>query len=230
MKNPFVGGTDIQYMLLYSMFFPSLLFLFSWTAEGFSPQSSKLFKFASAPRCLSQTAFPSRFQIPSRSQLQLQSLLDPAILPSFNEALMFNIPQAIILCLIPQKSLTPSGLFHATILGIGLWTFLGVQGWFLCVFYLIAGSLVTKIGFKQKERLGIAEKRGGARGPENVWGSAGTGMICALLTYFFPTWSSALKVGYVASLSTKLADTFQSEVVFYHLLLGCLIDECHIIN
>lgn len=36
------------------------------------------------------------------------------------------------------------------------------------------GSAVTKIKMKEKEEAGIAEKRGGARGPENVWGSAGS--------------------------------------------------------
>lgn len=60
--------------------------------------------------------------------------------------------------------------------------------------------------------MGIAEKRGGARGPENVWGSAATAMVCALLTSVVPAWTPALKVGYVASLATKLSDTCGSEI------------------
>jgi len=40
--------------------------------------------------------------------------------------------------------------------------------------YFVLGSAVTKIKMKEKEEAGIAEKRGGARGPENVWGSAGS--------------------------------------------------------
>lgn len=90
----------------------------------------------------------------------------------------------------------------------------------MCVLYLFLGQIVTKVGFTEKEELGIAEKRGGRRGPENVWGSALTGVICAgaaatvartgdaFLGLSFDTWA----LGYVASLATKLADTFASEI------------------
>lgn len=108
--------------------------------------------------------------------------------------------------------MTKAGLLHATILGTGLWTFLGPKGWLGGVIYFILGSLVTKVKMQEKERQGIAEKRGGKRGPENVWGSAAAAMVCAIMTYVTPEYSAALKVGYVAALSTKLSDTFASEI------------------
>ena len=37
-------------------------------------------------------------------------------------------------------------------------------------------------------------------------------MICAILTYLVPSYAELLKVGYVASLATKLSDTFGSEI------------------
>jgi uncharacterized membrane protein len=49
-------------------------------------------------------------------------------------------------------------------------THVGISGWGICVGYLILGSLVTKVKMAEKEKLGIAEKRQGRRGPENVWG------------------------------------------------------------
>ena len=139
-------------------------------------------------------------------------------------------------------------------LGLGLWTFLGPAGYSVCVVYLVLGSAVTRVRMDEKEvpllstatanvtatatltplhhthththtqREGIAEKRGGARGPENVWGSAATAMLCALATSYAahghhlsmasmagarPFWEAALRVGYVAALATKLSDTFQ---------------------
>jgi len=142
----------------------------------------------------------------------LADVLSPSIYPIFEEAVVMNSVQALILILIGQKSLTPQGLLHATILGIGLWTFLGFRGWIICVSYLILGSLATKVKMKEKEKLGIAEKRGGARGPENVWGSAASAMVCAMLTYFIPSADTALKVGYVASIASKLSDTLGSEL------------------
>lgn len=68
-----------------------------------------------------------------------------------------------------MKMLTPEGFVHAFALGTSLWTTLGWRGWTLCVMYLILGSAVTKVRFAEKEKRGIAESRGGRRGPENVW-------------------------------------------------------------
>ena len=78
--------------------------------------------------------------------------------------------------------MTKSGWVSAGILGSILWGCLSWQGWMSVVIYLLFGSLVTKIGFKFKKAQGIAEKRGGRRGPENVWGSAATGLFLAILT------------------------------------------------
>ncbi|MEH2362911.1 DUF92 domain-containing protein [Nostoc sp.] len=149
----------------------------------------------------------------------------------------------------PKKLLTPAGLFHAWFLAILIWVTLGWQGYAVVMFYFLVGSGVTRIGMAQKQAEGIAEKRSGARGPENVWGSALTGALCALgvgiinsgflvpsyqyfdfaqYKFLVPNTSatsygepvellstslqSLLLLGYVASFSTKLADTTASEV------------------
>ena len=118
----------------------------------------------------------------------------------------------------PKKLLTPAGLFHAWLLGVLIWGSLGWQGYLVVLFYFLVGSGVTRIGMAQKEAEGIAEKRSGARGPENVWGSALTGALCALGMLFVPAVevdrliTSLLLLGYVASFSTKLSDTCASEV------------------
>ncbi len=117
--------------------------------------------------------------------------------------------------LAPKKLLTPMGLFHAWFLGVLIWGTIGLPGYVVVMFYFLVGSLVTRIGMAQKEALGIAEKRSGARGPENVWGSALIGALCALGTVVIPAGSSVvplLLLGYVASFSTKLSDTCASEV------------------
>lgn len=118
--------------------------------------------------------------------------------------------------------LTSAGWVHAWILGVLIWGCLGWRGYVIVVFYFLVGSGVTRIGKAEKEAAGIAEKRGGARGPENVWGSAFTGMLCGLgvfcLQSFFPNSVEILSLipllllGYVASFSTKLSDTCASEI------------------
>ena len=108
--------------------------------------------------------------------------------------------------------MTKSGWISAGILGTLLWGSLGWKGWISVVLYLLLGSLVTKIGFKYKNKLGIAEKRGGRRGPENVWGSASTGLLLALMIKLNLADLVLLKAGFAASFAAKLADTFGSEI------------------
>ena len=125
-----------------------------------------------------------------------------------------------IVWLLPKKLLTPAGIFNAWLLGVLIWVTLGWVGYAIVCVYFVVGSAVTRIGMAEKEAAGIAEKRSGARGPENVWGSAFTAALCALgvgLIDWFGTdemlfLSSLLLLGYVASFCTKLSDTCASEV------------------
>ena len=120
---------------------------------------------------------------------------------------------ALLAIVLPKKLLTPAGLAHAWGLGVLVWGTLAWRGYAVVMFYFLVGSAVTKIGIKQKQAAGIAEKRDGARGPENVWGSALTGAVCALLAVVAPeSWLPLLTLGYVASFSTKLSDTTASEI------------------
>lgn len=129
-------------------------------------------------------------------------------------AIVLNTVLAGIAWVAPKKLLTPAGLLHAWGLGVVLWGTLGWRGYLVMMFYFLVGSGVTRIGMAEKEAAGIAEKRSGARGPENVWGSALVGAVCAMGAFALPgtEWVPLLLLGYVASLSTKLSDTCASEV------------------
>jgi uncharacterized protein (TIGR00297 family) len=141
---------------------------------------------------------------------------------SFNHpwlvALGLNSILWLLATIIPKKLLTPAGLIHGWGLGVIVWGSLGWQGYGVVMFYFLVGSAVTRIGMAQKQAEGIAEKRDGARGPENVWGSAFTATLCALgvalikLGWLNPEWQSLFLLGYVASFATKLADTTASEI------------------
>jgi len=136
-------------------------------------------------------------------------MLDP-VLEKWAIAIGLNTILGSIALLLPRKVLTTTGIIHAWGLGILIWGCLGWQGYVVILTYLVVGSLVTRVGKAIKEAKGIAEKRDGARGPENLWGSALTGAICAVGYSIepHPFWL----LGYVASLSTKLSDTTASEI------------------
>ncbi|CAN1209115.1 TIGR00297 family protein [Tumidithrix helvetica PCC 7403] len=125
-------------------------------------------------------------------------------------AVGLNTVLAAIALALPRKVLTTEGILHAWWLGILVWGCLDWQGYTIILAYLIVGSGVTRIGKEIKEAKGIAEKRDGARGPENLWGSAFTGAVCAVGYAVMP--HSLWLLAYTASLSTKLADTCASEI------------------
>lgn len=128
-------------------------------------------------------------------------------------AIALNSFLIAIAFLLPKKLLTPTGYLNAWLLGVLVWGSLNWQGYVVVMFYFLVGVGVTKIGKEIKEAAGIAEGRGGLRGPENVWGSALIGTICAIAALFVSDfWQGLFLLGYVASFSTKLSDTAASEV------------------
>jgi uncharacterized protein (TIGR00297 family) len=147
-----------------------------------------------------------------------QNLLNLSANEPWIVAIALNSILLIVAAILPKQLLTPAGLINAWGLGVVIWGTLGWRGYVVVMFYFLVGSAVTRIGMAQKEAAGIAEKRGGARGPENVWGSAFAATICAIgvaiikLGWLDPSWEPLLLLGYVASFSTKLADTTASEV------------------
>lgn len=152
------------------------------------------------------TRLPAR---PAADRARAAEMLLP---PQTVTALGLNSALAAIGTAKGQKVLTPMGLAHSWALGVMLWSSLGWRGWSTCVVYLIGGSFVTKVKKAKKEALGIAEGRGGTRGPENVWGAAATAAVCALSTMRWPASAALLRIGFVASLATKLSDTCASEI------------------
>ncbi|MEN8444805.1 MAG: TIGR00297 family protein [Cyanobacteria bacterium J06555_13] len=135
-------------------------------------------------------------------------------------AMALNTGLIVIAFLLPKKLLTTAGYLNAWLLGVIVWTAFGWQGYAVVLFYFFVGSAVTRVGKAQKEAAGIAEARGGVRGPGNVWGSALTGALCGLglltLAWAVPSaavlWKPLLALGFVASLSTKLSDTTATEI------------------
>ena len=124
----------------------------------------------------------------------------------------FSINFILISLFFRVPLMTKGGWISAGVLGSILWGCFSWQGWSSVVIYLLLGSLVTKIGYKFKNEKGIAEKRGGKRGPENVWGSAATGLFFAIMVKLNFTNLVFYKIGFAASFAAKLADTFGSEI------------------
>ena len=151
----------------------------------------------------------------SAPALVVPALLSPALVApqTWSHWLLAVALNAVLISLAQRLPLlTRAGWVHAGILGSLLWGCLGLRGWLAVVIYLALGSLVTRLGFRTKQARGLAEARGGLRGPENVWGSAATGALLAGAAALTPAAAPLLLVGFAASFAAKLADTFGSEI------------------
>jgi uncharacterized protein (TIGR00297 family) len=161
-----------------------------------------------------KNCFPALKRL-SGSDTYKMSFYNP-VLANFKWSFIVNSAIFSVLLFNNQRVLTRRGVIHAYVLGLLLWCCFGYAGWSTCVLFLVLGSLATKAGLHIKQAKGIAEKRGGARGPENVWGAAGSGAVCAILYGVLSPYGvaklSLLQLAFVASLSSKLADTVSSEI------------------
>jgi uncharacterized protein (TIGR00297 family) len=112
------------------------------------------------------------------------------------------------------RVLTPAGLRHALFLALALFFLHGAGAYALCASFLVLGSAATRVGAARKEDAGIAEARGGARGPRNLWGSAGAALACLAAGFVVGggVVGAVARVAYVAAIATKMSDTLASEI------------------
>jgi uncharacterized protein (TIGR00297 family) len=102
------------------------------------------------------------------------------------------------------------GALGGLVVGTTIYYCLGPQGFTILAFFVVGGSLLTRLGYGRKRRAGTAEAGGGRRRARNVLANAGVAVICALLAAL--TASEAFAAAFVASLGAAFADTAESEV------------------
>ena len=94
--------------------------------------------------------------------------------------------------------------------GVVIYVCLGSQGFAVLALFVVGGSALTRLGYRTKQRRGIAQPRGGRRGARNALANCGVALLCALLAALIP--SEAFAAAFVASLGAAFADTAESEV------------------
>ena len=94
--------------------------------------------------------------------------------------------------------------------GAVIYVCLGPQGFAVLALFVVGGSALTRLGYRSKQRRGIAQPRGGRRGARNALANCGVALLCALLAVPFP--SETFAAAFVASLGAAFADTAESEV------------------
>ena len=111
------------------------------------------------------------------------------------------------------RTVTGAGALAGFAVGAAVALSLGWPAYLVLLLYFALGALVTRLGWARKRALGIAEARGGARGPLQVAANGGPPVLFCVLAGFFPvSWGALGAAAFVGSLATAAADTVSSEV------------------
>jgi uncharacterized protein (TIGR00297 family) len=103
-----------------------------------------------------------------------------------------------------------SGALGGLLVGTIVYTCLGPRGFAVLALFVVGGSLLTRFGYRSKQRAGTAQEHGGRRGARNALANCAVAVLCAILAR--ATGSDHFTVAFVASLGAAFADTSESEI------------------
>ena len=103
-----------------------------------------------------------------------------------------------------------SGALGGFLVGTAIYASLGPRGFAVLALFVVAGSLLTRLGYGSKQRSGIAQEHGGRRSARNALANCAVATLCAILAA--ATGSETLTAAFVASLGAAFADTAESEI------------------
>jgi uncharacterized protein (TIGR00297 family) len=108
-------------------------------------------------------------------------------------------------------TVTPPGAIVGAAIGIAVFGFAGPAGWVMLFVSFLAATISTRLGAKKKSVLGIAEERGGRRGPGNAIANTGLAAFAAIVAALSPHRDVAL-LTMVTALAAGASDTVASEI------------------
>ena len=109
------------------------------------------------------------------------------------------------------RTVSAAGAVGGALIGVTIFLGTGWQGWILLLITFIAASVASRLGLKRKMLLGIAEERGGRRGPGNAIANTGVSAIAAIVAIASPPGHMA-RLAFAAALVAGGSDTIASEI------------------
>jgi uncharacterized protein (TIGR00297 family) len=109
------------------------------------------------------------------------------------------------------KTVSLSGVIAGVVIGTTIFACGGTGAWLLLLLAFAAAALTSRIGYRRKLQLGIAEERGGRRGAANAIANTGFAAGAALLAVISPYRAEAL-LALTAALAAGSSDTVASEI------------------
>lgn len=146
------------------------------------------------------------FSLLSEDQIAMLAADAPRILPL---AIVANVLVAI--AGYAARTVTTSGAVCGALLGITIVLSVGWGGWVLLLATFGLAVVTSRVGWRRKTALGIAEERGGRRGGGNAFANTGVAAAAAALASLSYAEHPAL-IAFVAALAAGGSDTVASEI------------------
>jgi uncharacterized protein (TIGR00297 family) len=102
------------------------------------------------------------------------------------------------------------GTLGGFLVGVVVYLSLGPEGFAVLALFVVGGSALTRLGYRDKQQRGVAQGHQGRRGARNALANCGVAVLCALFAALIS--SDAFVAAFVASLGAAFADTAESEV------------------
>ena len=133
----------------------------------------------------------------------------PVVLGRVTPALLFNGVAAW--AGYRAGTVTLSGMIVGFAIGVLMWIGAGAAGWLLLFVCFLTAAASSRVGLERKMVLGIAEARGGRRGPANAVANCGLAALAAVLAVAVAHPALAL-LTVVTALVAGASDTVASEI------------------
>ena len=108
------------------------------------------------------------------------------------------------------RMVSRSGALGGLLVGSIVYACLGPRGFAVLALFVVGGSLLTRLGYRSKQRAGTAQEHGGRRGARNALANCAVAVLCAILAR--ATDSDLFITAFLASLGAAFADTSESEI------------------
>ena len=109
------------------------------------------------------------------------------------------------------RTVSRSGALAGLAIGTTIFAGAGTGAWILLLLSFAAAAVTSRMGYKRKLQLGIAEERGGRRGAANALANTGVAAVAAILAVVSPYRVEALLATAVALIAGS-SDTVASEI------------------
>ncbi|HDR06261.1 MAG TPA: DUF92 domain-containing protein [Candidatus Coatesbacteria bacterium] len=130
---------------------------------------------------------------------------------NFLQSLYVHLPFALLAFVLGWVSL--SGFLGGLAVGWLVFLGLGWRGWLVLAGFFALGTGVTRLGYRRKEVLGLAQEESGRRGSRHVAANCALATLLALAALVTgDVWRGLLTAAFVGALATATLDTGASEL------------------